>query len=105
MLKGEVKKISQHRAMRDLEFLDFFFLFIAENSNPAEVILSEDQHSKVPVFVLIVCVNIVVYKKNVCNRHANGIFRGLFCSEVNSIQKFPVSLVTIMIYHTNEQCL
>ena len=42
ILNGEVKQLSQHRAMKDLRFLQYFFEYIDTKDTMEEVLLSED---------------------------------------------------------------
>ena len=44
ILNGEVKQLSQHRAMKDLRFLQYFFEYIEAKGNTEEVLLSEDNN-------------------------------------------------------------
>ena len=44
ILNGEVKKLAQHRAMKDLRFLEFFFNYIQTKENMVDVLLSEDNN-------------------------------------------------------------
>lgn len=42
ILNGEVKRISQHRAMKDLRFVQFFFEYLQQSKHYEKIILSED---------------------------------------------------------------
>ena len=44
ILNGEVRKLSQHRAMKDMRFLEYLFVYIQSKDNMVEVLLSEDNN-------------------------------------------------------------
>ena len=46
ILNGEVKKLAQHRAMKDLRFLEFFFNYVQTKENMIDILLSEDNNSQ-----------------------------------------------------------
>ncbi|XP_052234805.1 uncharacterized protein LOC127847147 [Dreissena polymorpha] len=44
ILNNEVKRISQHRAMKDVRFIEFFFEYIQQKPDCVRIVLSEDKN-------------------------------------------------------------
>ncbi|WAR10173.1 EHMT2-like protein [Mya arenaria] len=49
IIGGEARRISQHRAMKDPRFLDFFFDYLKDQPDSRKIILAQDKHTTDPM--------------------------------------------------------